>query len=1161
MTRNLVTLALLAVLLVALVAVPAFSKGKYEHHERVAAERSNSVITYSLPSTISKLPKWGDIASPEGTVRTTNQPTRVGLGTALSPSGISSPGFSVIESYNDDQMFPGGNRQVDFRGSSPSVHFTYGSAKSTTQPGKFGYNVYDPIGAVWPRGAGVGCEIQAADAEGWWNNMDMGPQGYIIIAGNDDASGTLDNHFFYQTMTHGCFWGTGSQIPPSQYNVNFLTPSHYLAQLRVEVQEVGSDTVVHCLAVESASTNVQGDLDLISLHYFRKASWSQAGTWTGPTTLDSINRSSFSQDLSNGSIAASRVSDKLLVAYTHFHELAWVNNQRYDVEVYFRVSDDAGLTWGPPVNMTNYSRIEASYIAFINTHSLIDSEDGLHIIWTACPMVANAYEDPTADFGDFTAALMHWTDRVAGPNAGGTITRAHNAEWGRVNVCGYPSPGLSWIGYESIAECNGRLYCFASQYLDAWGLWGVAQTDDCASGFSDQLFAANGEVFVTVSTTLDGLLWDAARNLTKSYTPDCDSAGYGGVCMNDGRATVSRFGQDSAAYGADLYWPGGELVVPDNGTWPDPYYLHLFYTEDHYPAPGWRSLMSETPADYNMVTLNPLKWMRIPCVDPIPAAWLSSSPSSLGYPQWVKHTAQYVETINVTNDGNVPLNVTAITDVETSPTSDWLSVSETSLSVPAGVDNQRTFDLTIDGTVIGAPGTVEALNGFVELASNATNIPFDTILIIDFLVIDTMWPPVYDTVTTYNGTRRDIATEGDFTVLVVSTGGELGYSGLGEVNLDFTTYGGECNPSVASPGTNVYMFSSGPLLVRNDGGGSYATMQGMWEGSPAQPLDISSRRLTGASDSAHIVASNYEAFFTGTSVNPDSSIAFERTVYAPTGGGDSTDFMIVKTDFWSNDGVAHSALAIGEGTDWDIPADDGANNTTAIVEGYQAVYQRGIDTATAASCQDDSARFGATGFLGMHTAADTAGGNECAGTCEPYGAYTMRNDSLFAIPVETDSLGRFFWEKMGTYSGLNAEADDEDDLFSVVTAVYDYTMEPGEKLTTYLVVTSVRDGTLDDLKANLDAAFKWYNDNLRPGCTSLCGCCVNLTGNVDNDPEDICDIGDLTKLIDFLFISYTPPVCMEEANCDGSSDGVVDMGDLTKLIDFLFISYNPPAPC
>ncbi|UCC45685.1 MAG: FG-GAP repeat protein [Candidatus Zixiibacteriota bacterium] len=73
------------------------------------------------------------------------------------------------------------------------------------------------------------------------------------------------------------------------------------------------------------------------------------------------------------------------------------------------------------------------------------------------------------------------------------------------------------------------------------------------------------------------------------------------------------------------------------------------------------------------------------------------------------------------------------------------------------------------------------------------------------------------------------------------------------------------------------------------------------------------------------------------------------------------------------------------------------------------------------------------------------------------------------------------------------------------------------------------------------------------------GCCVGLTGNVDGDESDLVDIGDLTKLIDYLFISYIPPVCIEEANCDAA--GVVDISDLTVLIDYLFISYTPPAAC
>ncbi|MBI5267516.1 MAG: hypothetical protein HY851_09825 [candidate division Zixibacteria bacterium] len=73
------------------------------------------------------------------------------------------------------------------------------------------------------------------------------------------------------------------------------------------------------------------------------------------------------------------------------------------------------------------------------------------------------------------------------------------------------------------------------------------------------------------------------------------------------------------------------------------------------------------------------------------------------------------------------------------------------------------------------------------------------------------------------------------------------------------------------------------------------------------------------------------------------------------------------------------------------------------------------------------------------------------------------------------------------------------------------------------------------------------------------GCGYQWSGNVDCDPQQSVDISDLTRLIDFLFISRSPLCCEGEANCDGSSG--IDIGDLSRLIDFLFINGTPPAPC
>lgn len=84
------------------------------------------------------------------------------------------------------------------------------------------------------------------------------------------------------------------------------------------------------------------------------------------------------------------------------------------------------------------------------------------------------------------------------------------------------------------------------------------------------------------------------------------------------------------------------------------------------------------------------------------------------------------------------------------------------------------------------------------------------------------------------------------------------------------------------------------------------------------------------------------------------------------------------------------------------------------------------------------------------------------------------------------------------------------------------------------------------------------------GIGDVCeSCCQNGTGNVDGDPQDITDIGDLTALIGYLFIPpFEEPECMAEANADGDPGHVVDIGDLTALIGYLFIPpFDPPAAC
>jgi hypothetical protein len=71
-----------------------------------------------------------------------------------------------------------------------------------------------------------------------------------------------------------------------------------------------------------------------------------------------------------------------------------------------------------------------------------------------------------------------------------------------------------------------------------------------------------------------------------------------------------------------------------------------------------------------------------------------------------------------------------------------------------------------------------------------------------------------------------------------------------------------------------------------------------------------------------------------------------------------------------------------------------------------------------------------------------------------------------------------------------------------------------------------------------------------------CTCCRGYRGNVDGDFLDGVDISDLSALIDYLYISFTPLLCTDEADLDAS--GNIDISDLTRIIDCL---YMHPGDC
>ena len=73
-------------------------------------------------------------------------------------------------------------------------------------------------------------------------------------------------------------------------------------------------------------------------------------------------------------------------------------------------------------------------------------------------------------------------------------------------------------------------------------------------------------------------------------------------------------------------------------------------------------------------------------------------------------------------------------------------------------------------------------------------------------------------------------------------------------------------------------------------------------------------------------------------------------------------------------------------------------------------------------------------------------------------------------------------------------------------------------------------------------------------------CCKGMAGNVDCSESEDPDITDITRLIDFLYLSHAPLCCPQEADTDGSG-GDPDITDITKIIDHLYLSHSPLVDC
>jgi hypothetical protein len=337
-----------------------------------------------------------------------------------------------------------------------------------------------------------------------------------------------------------------------------------------------------------------------------------------------------------------------------------------------------------------------------------------------------------------------------------------------------------------------------------------------------------------------------------------------------------------------------------------------------------------------------------------------------------------------------------------------------------------------------------------------------------------------------------------------------------------------------------------------------------WDPMPEKPM---SRGAT----------ADYDSVYTGKFVNRDTTIGMERVFYAPRSSSPTTatiDFVVSLTKFYSADGQAHNHVTVGNVMDWNVPSDSANINRSAISpSGF--VYIQGTDTVGASHCQSNTGRFATEAFATGYTAAEY-NVYECAGDRNDwYGVNAVsqhiindtthyRNGTVL-IPAQPNP--QVWWEECGV-PGLNAN-DQSQDLAVLMTYKQDFNLTASDTLFVWTVLTTVREGTLSDLEAQVVYGKRWIEEVVRQ-CWNMGGCCdsgIKRVGDANWDWNPEPTIGDISVMIDAKFITGACICCGPSHNivCLASADinqsgGVnptcddITISDIAILIDYLFIT-------
>jgi hypothetical protein len=438
----------------------------------------------------------------------------------------------------------------------------------------------------------------------------------------------------------------------------------------VEVQN-GTDTVVYILAM----AHDIGVDEPVGLVLYRKVN---NGEFDGGKYFES------GVDFSRDIVARQNTDSVAIVAEDY--RFTGEDGPWFDLDIYYMLSTDQGMTWGPKVSVTNYTA-DSLWRSDGHFSALWDTDGELHIIWSARELI-----DSVSGYW-YRCRLLHWSS-INGQAS--VISEA------RYSVDCSIGKWYMNISSPSLSQCNGNLYALWTQFGDEGIL------DDCSDGEF-----ANGDLYMAASDDW-GVTWDTAVNLTNTRTPHC----LPGECESDHWSSMARYG------------------IPYQDAFDT---LDIVYIND-----------KDAGAAFNgrgTWTINPIMHMRVPCRDVVHLPRIAADPEAIGYPAVVDTQSAADTNITIINAGNGDLQWEATINYIDGEEYNWLTVNPSSGLIQTQPSNTQV--VTVSFTSADLPGDPSFWNAeIVVSASDYPGIIPSLAIPVQLIVASDLHQPKSDTLDT-----------------------------------------------------------------------------------------------------------------------------------------------------------------------------------------------------------------------------------------------------------------------------------------------------------------------------------------------------------------------------------------------------------------------------